>query len=212
MGVFEFYINNNKVSFEDIFPGFNKQDRIGIVTHSEGGTLGISSLLMACVATYYEMFNYDDLGNQDNKLRIYPENFIFHVGDLTGNSAQLDIWPPHREVIVENDSEQILEAINDRGITRLLIEEKPETPATLMRESISSAESRIESILMFSPNGKIKNGDIEIRNNGSLSNFAVKSYDESANDLGEIRGKLIPYSKNELSNKVNIVQVYKKMI
>jgi hypothetical protein len=72
--------------------------------------------------------------------------------------AQLDVWPPHKEVIVDDDAEQILEAINDRGITRLLVEDKPLTSGVFLRETLSSARNRIVSALAFSATGALQTG------------------------------------------------------
>lgn len=50
--------------------------------------------------------------------------------------SSLDVWPPHKEVIVPNEPEQILEAINDRGITRLLVEDVLPLPANFFRDGL----------------------------------------------------------------------------
>ncbi len=34
-----------------------------------------------------------------------------------------DVWPDHKEVTVPDHAEELLQAINDRGITRLLVED-----------------------------------------------------------------------------------------
>lgn len=36
------------------------------------------------------------------------------------NHSWMDIWSPHKEVLVEENPEQILEEKDDTGITRLL--------------------------------------------------------------------------------------------
>ncbi|MEH7378314.1 hypothetical protein [Neobacillus drentensis] len=78
------------------------------------------------------------------------------------NHSWMDIWPPHKEVVVEDDPEQILEAINDRGITRLLVEDISPSSATFLRETISSAQHRIVSALANSPTGRVDQADITV--------------------------------------------------
>ena len=48
---------------------------------------------------------------------IYPDYFLFHVGGPLGDHSMLDIWPSHKEVVVPDQAEALLQAINDRAIT-----------------------------------------------------------------------------------------------
>jgi hypothetical protein len=59
------------------------------------------------------------------------------------------VRPPHKEVIVDDDAEQILEAINDRGITRLLVEDKPLTSSVFLRETLSTPATGLSVRLRF---------------------------------------------------------------
>ncbi len=160
---FSFSINGNTASLEHVLPGFSKNDRIGIVVKTPGGSVGAGALLMAIVTRFYD-FHRPYLGNSPGELRIYPEFFVFHVEKFHMNHANLDVWPPHREIIVENEPERILEAINDRGITRLLIEDaEPSSEMNMfMPETISSAEQRIVSALAYSPTGRVENSDVKV--------------------------------------------------
>ncbi|MEQ6289726.1 hypothetical protein ACFPAG_03775 [Vogesella sp. GCM10023246] len=156
---FAFQLAGRNATLEDIFPGFQDSDRIGIVVNQPCGAMGASSLLMAA-ATHFYAVHRQQLGNEPGKRRIYPDYFIFHVGKCHGNHAQLDVWPPHKEVIVADDAEQILEAINDRGITRLLVEDLPFCSATFLRETLASASRRIRTVLAYSSSGRVRHGDI----------------------------------------------------
>lgn len=158
-GDIAFMIGEQKVDLEDIFPGFNENDRIGIVVHRPCGAIGASSLFMAAVTRFYDTYRFR-LGNERGKLRLYPDYFLFHIGKFHGSHGQMDVWPPHKEVVVEDDPEQILETINDRGITRLLVEDIPSTSGKFLRETLSSAEHRILSVLAYSSTGRVNQGDI----------------------------------------------------
>ena len=208
---FEIKLNNKKILLSELFRNFDHIDRVGIVTRSHGGVLGASVLLMRLISAFYDTYRGKKLGNQAGKLRIYPEYFIFHVGSLLGSYGQLDIWPPHREVVIEDDTEQLLEAINDRGITRLLIEEGPEYPTTLLRETLSSAESRIVSLLYYSPNGKVANGDVAIENNGSISKFVLKAYEDCLAVLKDNVDAEIKFPKEKLTERIHLTQTYKRI-
>src|SRR5699024_2329525 len=109
---------------------------------------------------FYDAYRAE-LGNEKGKLRIYPEYFTFHIDQQHGDHRQMDIWPSHREVVVESNAEKILQAINDRAITRLLVPDgSPARSVNLLRETISSAEHRIITTLAYSPTGRVTQADI----------------------------------------------------
>ncbi|MEW8985911.1 MAG: hypothetical protein AB2401_02695 [Bacillus sp. (in: firmicutes)] len=170
---FTFSVNNHEASFEDIFPDFNETDRIGIVLRSPGGSAGASSLLMAAITKFYD-FHRPLLGAEKDKLWIYPDYFVFHINHWHMDHYWLDVWPPHKEVIVENDPEQILEAINDRGITRLIVEDMSPNQATFLRETVTNAKLRIKSALAYAANGRVEN-DVRIRNRSQAETYVRDS-------------------------------------
>ncbi|WP_096241786.1 hypothetical protein [Alteribacillus bidgolensis] len=160
---FDFEINGQKASLKEIFPGFNENDRIGIVTRTPGGSMGANALIMSALTWFYDFFR-PELGDDPGKLRIYPDYFVLHVGKRYMNHTMIDVWPPHKDVVVEEDDpEQILEAINDRGITRLVVEDIPPTSPTFLRETVSSAKRRIVSALAYSSTGRVDQADVTIK-------------------------------------------------
>lgn len=179
---FDYQIAGQTASLTDIFPGLHGADRIGIVVNRPCGAVGASALLMAA-ATHFYTAQQPQLGNAPGKLRIYPEYFIFHVGKCHGNHAQMDVWPPHKEVIVANDAEQILEAINDRGITRLLVEDMPFSSAVFLRESLASASSRIQSVLVYSASGRVQHGDIICTHSLQVEDYVRKMLSDSKEQI-----------------------------
>lgn len=175
---FAFTVRGHEASLEDVFPGFNEHDRIGVVARSPGGATGASSLLMAAITRFYD-FHRSRLGNERGNLRIYPEYFVFHVSARHGNYRQIDVWPPHREVVVEDDPEQMLEAINDRGVTRLLVEDATPSSATFLRETITSAEQRLVSALAYSPTGRVDRADVTVMSDSAAEGCVLAALDES---------------------------------
>ncbi len=49
---FDFEVNGSTSSLEEIFPGFNMHDRIGIVVRQAGGGMGASALLMSALTRF----------------------------------------------------------------------------------------------------------------------------------------------------------------
>lgn len=186
---FDFEVSGNPSSLEEIFPGFNMHDRIGIVVRQAGGGMGASALLMSGLTRFYD-FNRTLLGDEPGRLRIYPENFVFHVGQKHMDHSWMDIWPPHKEVVVGEDPEEILEAINDRGITRLLVEDIEPVFPTFLRETLSSAQHRIVTALAYSPTGRVNGADIKITSCLSAEENVLDSLNRSAELSEEVKDQL----------------------
>jgi hypothetical protein len=175
---FTYEINGKASLLEEVFPHFNSKDRLGIVVGKPGGSIGASNLYMAAITKFYDYFR-PRLGNELNKVRTYPDYFIFHVGKRHMDHYWMDIWPPHKEVVVKDHPEAILEAINDRGITRLLVEDILPHPANFLRETISSAEHRIVTTMAYSSTGKVLNHDIRVTGSPIVEDFIKDSLKRS---------------------------------
>jgi hypothetical protein len=115
---FEVRIDDRVGSWRDLFPGFDEHDRLGLVVSSPHGALGASLLYLAAVHAFYELCR-----ERSDEFWIYPDFFFFHVGTRLGHHGSLDVWPDHKEVLVEADGDRLLEAVNDRAVTRLVVPE-----------------------------------------------------------------------------------------
>ena len=77
------------------------------------------------------------------------------------------MYPAHKEVVVADDAEQILEAINDRGVTRLLVPDGQPTRSrptpTWSARPCHSAQRRIRTALVYSPTGQTTGADVLVR-------------------------------------------------
>jgi hypothetical protein len=202
-------INGQESVLEDIFPDFNKNDRLGIVVRRPGGGIGASGLLMAAITRFYDFYR-PLLGNESNKLRIYPDFFIFHVGKRHLNYYWLDIWPTHKEVILEDEPELILEAINDRGITRLLVEDTMASNKSFLRETISSAESRIISAVTYSPGGRVENGDVSIKSCSYVEGY-VDSTLEISKELTDDMRNMLMLERKTLVSDGRVTETYRRI-
>jgi hypothetical protein len=162
---FEITVEGRPATIADVFPGFDEHDRLGIVIHDDRGAAGAGSLILAAVTAFY-----DRLRATADPFFAYADYFAFHVGADHGTLRKLDVYPAHKEVVVPADAEQILEAINDRGVTRLLVPEAPRdtshTPAPeapLARETRHGAQRRIRTALLYSPTGQTTGADVLVR-------------------------------------------------
>ena len=157
---FAIEIDGERASIDDVLIGFGGHDRLGLVVRDPCGAVGASNLLLAAVTAFY-----DRQRARGEEFFIYPDYFLFHVDRPLGDHSMLDVFPSHKEVVVPDDPEAILEAVNDRGITWLLVPEGESGEAQLRRETRASAHSRIVGAFAYSPTGRVAHDDVRIAGN-----------------------------------------------
>jgi hypothetical protein len=158
----------------DVLPGFVAADRVGIVVRRPCGVVGASALLLAAVTAFYDVQRA-----QAEDFFVYPDYFVFHVGRRLGRHNRLDIWPPHKEVVVEDEPEEVLRAVNDRGITRLLVEDGAPGEGAFARETLASARARIVSALAYSAKGRTPDADVSIASNDVAESYVAGVLEQS---------------------------------
>jgi hypothetical protein len=173
--LFEIEVAGRRVRLEELFEGFGAHDRLGLVMSRPCGAVGASALLCASITAFYDIQR-----SRGADLFIYPDYYLFHVGGPLGDHARLDIWPSRKEVLVEDDPERILEAINDRAITRLVVEEGPARERELDAEPVASARERIVSSLAYSASGRVADADVRIESNPVVEGYVEAILDPEA--------------------------------
>lgn len=163
---FAITIDGRPAAIDDVFPGFDEHDRLGIVIAHDLGAAGAGSLILAAVTAFY-----DRLRAAGEPFFAYADFFAFHVGADRGTLRKLDVYPAHKEAIVPADPELILEAINDRGVTRLLVPEGPASTPELAAETRHSAQRRIRTALAYSPSGQTAHADIVVRGSAQSDTY-----------------------------------------
>jgi len=155
---FEITVDGRAATIDDVFPGLDEHDRLGIVIADDLGAAGAGNLILAAVTAFY-----DRLRAREAEFFAYADYFAFHVGADRGTLRKLDVYPAHKEVVVPGDPEAILEATNDRAVTRLLVPDRPPSASELAPETRHSAERRIRTALVYSPTGQCTNPHIVVR-------------------------------------------------
>jgi hypothetical protein len=120
---FSIELDGRQATITELLAGVGGHGRLGIVVDEPAGAVGASLLLLAAITAFY-----DAQRARSERFYIYPDYFMFHVGRLHGDHSMLDVWPSHKEVVVPDDPDAILEAINDRAITWLAVPDR-EPPA-----------------------------------------------------------------------------------
>lgn len=169
---FSFTVGGEKVTFADVFPDFEERDRLGIVVRQPCGGVGASTLILATVTAFYD---FQRAKSKD--FFLYPDYFLFHVGGYMGDHQMLDIFPSHKEVVIENEAEKLLQAINDRSITRLLIEDTNPGDPQFSRETLGSVHLR--TALAYSPKGRVEEADVSVTGNEATESYVSDVFDYS---------------------------------
>lgn len=157
---FAITLNGEPAGIEQVLPGFGERDRVGVVVRDPCGAIGASTLLLAAITAFYDLQRA-----RGGEFFVYPDYFLFHVGRPLGDHSMLDVFPAHKEVVVPDEAEALLEAINDRAVTWLVVPECPPAAAALRRETLASAHRRLRGGFAYSPHGRVANGDLRIEGN-----------------------------------------------
>ncbi len=172
---FAITLDGEPASIKQVLPGFGERDRLGVVVRHPCGAVGASTLLLAAITAFYDLQR-----GRGGKFFIYPDYFLFHVGERLGDHSMLDVFPSHKEVVVADDPEVLLEAINDRAITWLLVEDGAPAAVSLQRETLASARSRIRGAFAYSPQGRVADSDLRIAGNEVTESYVRAVLDPEA--------------------------------
>jgi hypothetical protein len=164
---FSIELDGRRATITDVLAGAGVHGRLGIVVDEPCGAVGGSLLLLAAITAFY-----DAQRARTDQFYIYPDYFVFHVGRPFGDHSMLDVWPSHKEVVVPDDPELILEAINDRAITWLLVPDREPAAMPEQREACASARDRIVAAFSYSPTGRVSDGDVRIAGNEVTESYA----------------------------------------
>jgi hypothetical protein len=173
--MFRIELAGRAARLEDVFEGFGEHDRLGLVMRRPCGAVGASALIAAAITAFYDIQR-----SRGPDFFIYPDYYLFHVGGPLGDHARLDVWPSRKEVVVEDDPARILEAIDDRAISRLLVEDGPRGDAELDAEAVASARARVSSCLAYSASGRVNEGDVRITSNEVAEGYVTAVLDPEA--------------------------------
>jgi hypothetical protein len=182
---FRIEVGGAPATMHDVLPGFSDADRIGVVLRRPCGAIGASGLLLGAITAFYDIQR-----GRSADFFIYPDYFLFHVGRDLGDHRRLDVWPSHKEVVVADEPEELLRAINDRGITRLVVEDGTPGEGGFAPETLASARGRIVTALAYSAGGTVRDADVAIAGNGVTEGYVAGVLDRSALVPGADRERL----------------------
>lgn len=150
-------IDGRPATRDAVFPSWRDHDRLGVVIHEPLGAIGSSMLVQLAITAFY------DCKPERRDVPIYPELYFFHVGRRFGNHGYYDLYPPRREVVTPGDPAFVLEAVNERAITRLLVVDQPVRPTLHHHKEPSTAYDRIVSAYAYSSSGRVLDPTLTIQ-------------------------------------------------
>jgi hypothetical protein len=168
-------LDGRRVRLVDLLEGFGEHDRLGVVMSRPCGAVGASALISATITAFYDIQRA-----RGPDFFVYPDYYLFHVGRPLGDHARLDVWPRRKEVVVPEQPEAILEAIDDRAITRLVVEDGPPGEPGFEPEALASARARIVTCLAYSPSGRVPRADVRIQSNPVTEGYVEAILDPEA--------------------------------
>lgn len=176
--MFDIRIGDQPASIADVLPDWHAHDRFGLVIDDAFGGIGATHLLQIAMTAFYDV-----KPSRKTELTVYPEIYAFHVGRGRGAHAPYDFWPARREVILETDDHRvILDAINDRGITRLAVPDRPMRDVSHRPKEVDAALDRIASAFVYDPSGRLADADLMIAGTDKRTEYnpeqALKPFSE----------------------------------
>ena len=162
---FEVLHNGHQSNREEILPQWAAHDRLGIVVTEPFGAVGASHLIQLSITAYYDVRPSRRAGKarEEDPNAVYPEIYLFHVGGPHGDHSAYDFWPARKEVLVDDDPLAVLDAINDRAITRLLVPDVASVPVEHQWKEPAVARDRIVSAFAYSPSGAVRSPEWQVR-------------------------------------------------
>jgi hypothetical protein len=181
--MFEIRIEGREARLGELFEGFDERDRLGVVVTRPCGAVGASALITSTVTAFYDIQR-----ERGPDFFVYPDYYLFHLGRPHGDHGMLDVFPSRKEVVVPAEPGAILDAINDRAVTRLVVPEGEDAEgaaagpaaAPLDRVALASAVGRIATCLAYSSSGRVRGADVRIASNPVVEGYVRSIVDPEA--------------------------------
>ena len=155
---FEIIVNGKTVRHADLFSDFISTRRFGIVAPTHFAVAGSVNLLMAHVTAFFDCYRATD-----EEFFAYPDFYSFQTSAPKTLSGMFDIWPAHKDVVVENSHSACINAITDRAVNILVVPEGERRTHAYEPEQLAAADRIIDTCYTYATNGTVTSPDLVIR-------------------------------------------------
>lgn len=155
--MFAIEIDGKPAAREEVFTGWDANDRLGVIANEPLGAVGATLLIQLAILAFY-----DFRPARRTESVQYPEIYVFHIDGPHGDYSYFDFWPERKEVPVESDARAILTAINDRGITRLVVVDSEPVPVRHRVAEFEPARDRLRTAFAYDASGRVADANLVI--------------------------------------------------
>lgn len=185
--MFDIAIDGRGAAMSDLFPDWHAHDRFGLVIDEAFGGVGATHLLQSAMMAYYDV-----KPTRRTSAAVYPEIYAFHIGRGHGAHAPYDFWPARREILLRTaDHREILDAINDRGITRLAVPDRPMRDVVHRPKEEDAALDRIASAFLYGAAGRVADADVTIAGNDKRTEYNPNQALRPVADIAPTRAAVV---------------------
>lgn len=180
---FALTIDGHPASFAELLPRLSLDSRVAIVSNSEAGVFGGAATLLGLVTHWY-----DERARTGEDFFEYPDYYYLRVGrGGRANLNKLEIWPPHKQLTVVPRTQDVLEAIEDRAIDYLFIEDRGAGRALVRRETRNALPRHLRGALAYGTGGAAPGADVAVQSSGAAERHVTRAIDSSAELPHDVR-------------------------
>jgi hypothetical protein len=177
-------IQGRPASFGELVPGLTRDSRVAIVAHTPAGAFGAAVTLLGLVTHWY-----GERADAAEDFFEYPDYFYLHVGGGgRADLGQLEIWPAHKQLVVAH-TQHLLEAIGDRAINFLLIEDRTPHCAPVLRETRNALPRHLRGALVYEASGVAARADVAVEGGAAAECNVSLAIDSSVELSHEARAE-----------------------
>jgi hypothetical protein len=155
---FAIEIDGRAATRADLLTEWGPLHRLGVVVHEPFGAIGASYALQLAITAFYDARPE----RRSQERRVYADVFAFHVGGRNGSMVNFDVFPERKEVVVADEPIAILGAINNCGITHLLVPDRAAGAVEHEWKEPQQLRDRLVAAWAYSPSGRTSGADVGI--------------------------------------------------
>lgn len=132
-------------STRDALLDWDVRDRLGIVVDRPFGALDASLMIMLAATAFY------DAVPKRRQRPLYPDMYLIHAGGPWGAHMAFDFAPDRKEVHCSPGPADLLRAINQVGVTHLLIPDREPRAVQHRYKEPEAALDRLKQVYVYGP-------------------------------------------------------------